>query len=85
MATVESSARFSEEVADLFASCPAPAQVLAFHPSDQVQKRAAELLEKNRNRELTPQERTELDRYEQTELILQLVKARVRAQNVSQA
>lgn len=80
MATVESSARILEEIADFLARRPAPQEVVDFRPSEGVQRRASELLERNREGELTAQERQELDQFTHAELLMRLIKARMRAE-----
>jgi len=52
---------FFDEVAELLASEPTPEDLFNFQPSEQVSVRLDELLEKNREAELTPQEQFELD------------------------
>jgi hypothetical protein len=67
-----------DEFADLIAAGATPAQVLAFHPPAETVARAGELLEKLKADELTPDEEHELTMFQQAELMLRLVKARVR-------
>ncbi len=66
------------EVIDFLASGPTPQDIVAFRPSIREQARVAELLDKNRAGTLTPTEHTELDRYEQLDYLMTLVKARAR-------
>jgi len=61
MAAVLPPIAFFDEVADLLASEPTPEDLFNFHPSEQVTERLDELLEKNRESKLTPQEQFELD------------------------
>jgi hypothetical protein len=56
-------------------SQPTPEQVLALHPSPELQARASELLDRSKRGELMPQERTELDRYLLLEHLVRLAKA----------
>ena len=79
MATTRTATTFTREIADLLASKPSREQILGFHPSKRVQERARELLAKSRSNELTPDEQWELGAFEHAELLMQLVKARIRA------
>lgn len=85
MSSIEAPSRIFEEVAALFATAPSAQQILEFRPSDETKRRASELLELNRNGNLDEQTSIELDQYEQVELLMRLVKARIRsAANTSQ-
>jgi len=66
----------------LFASAPTTAEILDFRPSEQTQQRASELLELNRSESLDKRTATELDQYEQAELLMRLVKARIRSEQI---
>ena len=65
-----------DEIIDLFARGASPAEVAAFHPSEEVQDRMRFLLERNSADELTEEEAAELDRFGELEHFMQLVKAR---------
>jgi hypothetical protein len=65
-----------DEIIDLFARGPSPAEVVAFRPSEETQERVRELLERNSADELTEAEATELERFGELEHFMQLVKAR---------
>jgi hypothetical protein len=80
MSTVQSPIRVLEEIADLFASGPGRDEVLNFRLSSSTEQRARELLEREREGSLSFDERRELDQFEQAELLMRLVKARLRAQ-----
>ena len=54
-------------------------EILAFKPPESQQRRFSELLEKNRRVRLTEEEEDELRQFEQGELLMQLVKARLRS------
>ena len=82
MSTVEAPSRLFEEIATLFASAPSRQEVLDFRPSDAAVQRASELLDLNRQDQLNKDLRQELDQYEQAELLMRLVKARIRAGRV---
>ncbi len=79
MATIQSPSIFHDEVVDFFASAPSRDQILSYRPSAQVQARASELLAKLRAGQLTEAEEDELDGFEQAELFLQLICARIHA------
>jgi len=68
------------EIAEFFASCPSGQQILDFRPSSVAVERASELLALNRNGKLSETHRQELDQVEQCELLLRLVKSKVRSQ-----
>ena len=79
MSIAESRPRLFDEIADLFASCPDRETLAAFKPSEAVQLRARDLLQKQAEEQLTREEERELSELEQAELLMRLVKARVRA------
>lgn len=60
------------------ASGPTLEQMADFKVSDAVQERVEDLLDKDRGNELTPEEKTELDRYFQYRHIMILLKAGAR-------
>jgi ABC-type cobalamin/Fe3+-siderophores transport system ATPase subunit len=64
------------EVFEFLASGPSPRQIIAHRPSAALQQRVTELLEKNREAELSEEESAELDGYEQAEDLLGMLKAR---------
>ena len=53
-----------------------PKEVLAFKPSDAAKKRVWELIERQKNEELGPEEKSELDDYLGLEHLMRLAKAR---------
>jgi hypothetical protein len=67
-----------DELIDFFARGSSSAEILSFHPSAAAQQRASQLLERNRQGELTSAEADELERFGQLEHLMQLVKARAR-------
>ncbi len=79
MAQIQSPSRLFDEIAELFASAPQPAEILAFKPSVASVNRASELLALNRTGHVTEDIRQELEQFEQAELLMRLVKARIRA------
>ena len=56
----------------------APREVAEFKPSAEASQRAGELLRREKTVGLTPEERRELDHYENLELLMNLAKARAR-------
>ena len=79
MASNPGGTRFTQELAAFLVSRPTRAQWLAFRPSDDTQARARELLQKQNEGLLSPEERQELDAFAHAERLLRLVKARLRA------
>jgi hypothetical protein len=66
------------EVLDFLMTSPGPQEIVAFKISPATQTRLGELLEKNREEELTDLEQAELDAFEQIEHVMVLLKARAR-------
>ena len=66
------------EVIDFLASGPTPTEILHFKVSDKAQNRLETLLSINRESNLSPHERTELETYQQIHHLLVLLKARAR-------
>lgn len=71
------------EIADFLATRPSREKLLNFHSSPKIQRRASELLEKNREGELTNADREELSEFSQAELFMRMLKAKVRGANAS--
>ncbi len=69
------------EIADFLATRPSREKLLKFHPSARIQRRASELLRKNREDELTDEEREELSEFSQAELFMRMLKAKAREAN----
>jgi hypothetical protein len=67
-----------DDLVDLLAKSADADEVLSFRLSDEKQHRLDNLLEKNRDGTLSPQESAELDAFEQFEHVVRLLKARVR-------
>jgi hypothetical protein len=72
----------TEEIATFLASRPSREQLLSYHPSTAVQERARELLEKAKSGRTTADEQWELDQFEHAEMLVQMIKARLRAEKV---
>ncbi len=78
MAQTQAPSRLFDEIAELFSSAPQPDQILAFSPSQASVQRSIELLELNRSGQVSEDVRQELEQFEQAELLMRLVKARIR-------
>lgn len=65
-----------QEVIDFIAAGTTPQNVIAFRPSHESQERVSDLLAREKNEGLTPEERSELDHYLQIEHLMRLAKAR---------
>lgn len=72
-----------DEITDFLATSPTPIAIVAFHPSDALSQKAHELLEKNRQNQLTTDERSELEAFIQLEHLMSLLKAKARLRLVS--
>ena len=82
MSSVESPSKIFEEIAALFASAPTADQIVKFQLSEYTKRRASEVLQLNREGRLDGKLAGELDQYEQAELLMRLVKARIRSEQV---
>jgi hypothetical protein len=65
----------TSDVLELLASLPAPEAILALQPSEQLQQRIDELVEKSRAGGLSEPEEAEWERYEYLEHLVRLAKA----------
>ncbi len=68
-----------DEVLEFLTSTPTPQQIIAFRPSEATQAHINALLEANRNGQLTPHERDELDEFEQIEHLMRSLKIHAQA------
>ena len=66
-----------EEVAEFIAR-RGPREVSEFKPSAEARQRVSELLQREKATGLTPEDRRELDHYEDLELLMNLARARAR-------
>ncbi len=73
----EQSNRFynEREIVELLASQPTPEQILAIHPSPDLQVRMSDLLAQSKAGRLSRQDEVELDRYLMLEHLVRLAKA----------
>jgi len=67
-----------EEIVDFIAAGTTPKDVISFRPSETAQERVADLLAREKEGELSPAEKSELDHYMQLEHLMRLAKARAR-------
>jgi len=66
-----------DEVLEFLLTSPSPAEIIAFHPSAEVQARVRYLLEANREH-LTAEEQAELEEYAQVEHLMRMLKIKAR-------
>ena len=67
-----------DEIIEFIAAGTTPETVIAFRPSDTVQKRVAALVEQSETGAISPEEQSELEDYLQLEHIMIMAKARAR-------
>ena len=77
MSKTEAASKVFEEIAQLFGSGPTDEQILNFQSSADVVQRATKLLSLNRTGPMDDDLKQELDQYEQAELLMRMVKARI--------
>jgi hypothetical protein len=65
-----------DEIADFFAASPSAEAITTFRLSDASERFISDLLEANRSRGLTPDERRALDDYARVERLMQWTKVR---------
>ncbi len=65
-----------EEIIDFIAAGTRPDDVIVYQPSESTKKRVANLIKREKNIGLTPDEKSELDHYMQLEHIMRLAKSR---------
>ena len=75
-------ARAYEEVVNFIATQTPHSSLMAFHPSDQAKERVMELVHKEKESSLAPDEQSELDHYIQLEHLMRLAKARARQHGI---
>ncbi|MGO4884353.1 MAG: hypothetical protein ACLP59_26560 [Bryobacteraceae bacterium] len=73
-----SAAKCYEEIIDFIAAGTTPEAVVAFRPSDGVEQRVAQLIERSHDGSLSGEEQSELEDYLQLEHIMIMAKARAR-------
>jgi len=67
-----------DEIVDFIAAGTTPQDVISFHPSEAAQRHVGDLLAREKEGELSPAEKSELDHYMQLEHLMRLAKARAR-------
>lgn len=83
MASTQANSRYVDEISDLLSSVPTREQLLNFRPSQEVQARAQDLLARQNAGQLTYDEKIELDELLHTEMLMRLVKAKLRTKSSS--
>ncbi len=68
-----------DEFLDYLVQKATPAEILAFHPSEEAQEYARDLLERNNDGVLTPEEKYTLDQMLQFERMMSVLKAKALA------
>lgn len=68
--------RVYEEVIDFIAAGASPQDIIAFQPSKKSKQRIADLIYREKQDKLSPDEKSELDHFMQLEHIMRLAKAR---------
>ena len=71
-------AKSYDEIIDFIAAGTTPEAVVAFRPSESVQRRVAELVERSKDGTISSEEQSELEDYLQLEHIMIMAKARAR-------
>ncbi|MDX1991627.1 MAG: hypothetical protein SF029_04530 [bacterium] len=67
-----------DEILEFLASTPTLESIVQFHPSEALQQRASELLQKNRQGHLTQEEADELDEFSRMNHFMSMLKVRAR-------
>ena len=68
-----------DEIVEFIAAGSTPESLLRFQPSDESRERVHELISKEKNEGLLPEEESELDDYLKLEHLMRMAKARARA------
>jgi hypothetical protein len=66
------------EIIEFIAAGTTPEGVAHFHPSPEAHRRVTELIEREKDRSLSPDEKAELDHFMELEHILRMAKAKAR-------
>jgi len=67
-----------DEITDFLAASPAPQEIIAFKPSEILERRALDLLQRNRENRLSMQERAEMEEFMRMDHFMTLLKAKAR-------
>ena len=73
--------RVYEEIIDFLAAGFTPDSLIAYRPSEEGRRRVEELIRREKNEGLTPEETSELNHYMELDYILTLARARARARS----
>lgn len=65
-----------EEIVEFIASGTTPSNVAAFRPSEEAKERVADLIQREKRSDISPEEESELNHYLQLEHLMRLAKAR---------
>ena len=79
MTTALQSPSLINDFADFLATGPTRLEIVDWRPSEPVVERANELAEKRKEGEITPDEEKELEAFLNSEIMLSLLKARLRS------
>lgn len=79
MTTALQSPSLINDFADFLRRGPSEQEIIAWRPSAVVEERYIELTEKNKEDELSPDEGNELESFLNSEILLSLLKARLRS------
>ena len=74
-----------EEITDFLAASPGPQEIIDFKPSEVLERRALELLQRNRENCLTGEERAEMQEFMRMDHFMTLLKAKARLKLVGKA
>ena len=66
------------EIIDFIAAGTTPESIVRFEPSEEAQERIEDLIAREKEGRLSPEEKTELDHFMELEHILRMAKARAR-------
>jgi hypothetical protein len=72
--------RAHDDMIEFLAAAP---NILTFHPSDEAKTRFWKLVERSKSGEITPDEKNELEQYNQLEHLMRLAKARAKQKNAA--
>jgi hypothetical protein len=67
-----------EEIVEFIASGTTPKNVASFRPSETTKERIADLIQREKRSEISPDEQSELNHYLELEHLMRLAKARAR-------
>ena len=74
-----------DEITDFLLSRPTPEEIIAFQPPERLNQRLHELLDKNKQDALLPDERRELDRFLHIDHLFTILKAKARIKLAGEA